>query len=180
MEAIPTAIKGVLILEPKVWSDERGFFFEAFNRLAFNALIGAPTTFMQDNQSGSRKNVLRGLHYQEWRSQGKLVRVIRGEVFDAVVDLRKDSPTFGKHLGTVLSAESRRMLWIPPGLAHGFLVTSDYAEVLYKTTDFYAPKFESCIIWNDRTLRILWPISGEPVLSEKDRRGISFSEATAE
>lgn len=178
MDAMGAGIEGVLLLKPKVFSDSRGFFFEAFNQKVFNEITGATRTFVQDNQSGSHKNVLRGLHYQVLRPQGKLVRVLQGEIFDVVVDLRNASPTFGRHLTVNLSAKGWQMIWVPPGFAHGFLATSDYAEVLYKTTDFYAPELERCIIWNDSTLRIPWSLSGEPILSEKDNRGMSFSEAT--
>lgn len=172
MKVIPTAIPDVLILEPKVFGDERGFFFESFNQSAFNEATGLDVGFVQDNHSKSAKNVLRGLHYQlPPKAQGKLVRVVAGEVFDVAVDIRKDSPTFGKWVGEVLSAENKRQLWIPAGLAHGFLVLSDTAEFLYKTTDYWAPEAERCILWNDPTLAIGWPFSGEPILSVKDANG---------
>lgn len=176
MKAISTTIGDVLILEPKVFGDERGCFFEAFNQRTFDAILGTPTTFVQDNQSTSRRNVLRGLHYQVLKPQGKLVRVISGEIFDVVVDLRKSSSSFGKHISIYLSAKNKLMVWIPPGFAHGFLATSDSAEVLYKTTDYWAPEFERCIIWNDSDLNISWPLLKQPILSDKDSRGERFVE----
>ena len=172
MKATPLAIPDVLLIEPKVFGDERGFFYESFNQRDFNEATGLDVQFVQDNHSKSAKNVLRGLHYQvPPRAQGKLVRVIAGEVFDVAVDIRKSSPTFGKWVGEVLSAENKRQLWIPAGLAHGFLVLSESAEFLYKTTDYYSPQHERCILWNDPDLYVAWPLDGAPVLSEKDRVG---------
>lgn len=171
MNIIKTDIPDVLIIEPKVFGDARGFFFESFNARAFAGATGLSPTFVQDNHSRSAKNVLRGLHYQIRQPQGKLVRVAVGEVFDVVVDLRKSSPTFGKWTGTTLSAENKRLLWIPEGLAHGFLVLSETADFLYKTTDYYAPAHERCIVWNDPDIGIPWPLSGEPVLAAKDLAG---------
>jgi dTDP-4-dehydrorhamnose 3,5-epimerase len=171
MKAIVTTIPGVLIIEPKVFGDERGFFFESYNERKFAELTGIKTEFVQDNHSRSAKNVLRGLHYQIKQSQGKLVRVVAGEVFDVALDIRKSSPTFGQWTGFTLSAENRRMAWIPPGFAHGFVVLSDYAEFLYKTTDYWSPEHERCIIWNDPSLAIDWQISENPQLSAKDSAG---------
>ena len=176
MQLIPTTLKDVLILEPKVFGDERGFFLEAYNEATFKAL-GLPTHFMQDNHSGSRKGVLRGLHYQLKQPQGKLVRALRGEIFDAAVDLRRDSPQFGRWFGLVLSAENKRQLWIPPGYAHGFLVLSEFAEVSYKATELYAPAYERSVLWNDPAIGIEWPLEGEPTLSEKDRAGALLADA---
>ncbi|MFT3848056.1 MAG: dTDP-4-dehydrorhamnose 3,5-epimerase [Propionivibrio sp.] len=176
MKITPQAIPDVLLIEPKVFGDERGFFFESFNQQHFNEATGLDLVFVQDNHSKSAKNVLRGLHYQQPpKAQGKLVRVVAGEVFDVAVDIRKDSPTFGQWVGETLSADNKRQLWIPPGLAHGFLVLSETAEFLYKTTDYYAPALERCIRWNDPTLAIRWPISGEPLLSAKDAQGAPFA-----
>ncbi len=176
MNVVQTAIPDVLILEPKVFGDERGFFFESYNkRVMAAAAIGAE--FVQDNHSRSAKGVLRGLHYQIRQPQGKLVRVIAGEVFDVAVDIRKRSPTFGKWVGMRLSAENKRMAWVPSGFAHGFVVLSDYAEFLYKTTDYWAPEHERCIVWNDPRLAIDWPVEGEPRLSAKDGMGRLFAEA---
>ena len=176
MNVKPLAIRDVLLIEPKVFGDERGFFFESFNQKAFNELTGLDVQFVQDNHSRSAKNVLRGLHYQlPPKAQGKLVRAVVGEVFDVAVDIRKDSPTFGKWVGEVLSADNKRQLWIPPGFAHGFLVLSEAAEFLYKTTDYYAPEFECCIRWDDPDLAIKWPIGERPQLSPKDLLGASFS-----
>ncbi|MDP9039957.1 MAG: dTDP-4-dehydrorhamnose 3,5-epimerase, partial [Acidobacteriota bacterium] len=157
MNLIPTPLNGVLILEPRVFGDERGFFLESFNETTFRSL-GLPTRFVQDNHSGSRHGVLRGLHYQILQPQGKLVRALRGEIFDVAVDLRSHSPQFGQSFGTVLSADNKRQLWIPPGCAHGFLVLSDFAEVAYKATDFYAPAHERSLLWNDPALAIPWPL----------------------
>lgn len=171
MKVIPTAIPDVLILEPKIFGDERGVFFESYNKRVFEESTGIQVDFVQDNHSRSAKNVLRGLHYQIQRPQGKLVRVIAGEVFDVAVDLRKSSPTFGQWVGVILSAENRRMMWIPEGFAHGFLVLTEFAEFLYKTTEYYVPEHERCIVWNDPHLAIAWPLSVEPVLSAKDRKG---------
>ena len=170
LQLIPTTLKDVVILEPKVFGDERGFFLEAYNEATFRAL-GLPTRFVQDNHSGSRKGVLRGLHYQLKQPQGKLVRALRGEIFDVAVDLRQDSAQFGQWFGLVLSAENRRMLWVPPGFGHGFLVLTEFAEVSYKATELYAPAFERSILWNDPAIGIDWPLDGEPTLSEKDKAG---------
>jgi dTDP-4-dehydrorhamnose 3,5-epimerase len=174
VNVLPTAIPDVLILEPRVFADDRGCFFESFNQRAFDAAVGRTVTFVQDNHSVSRKNVLRGLHCQDPRPQGKLVRVVRGAVFDVAADIRPGSPTCGRWVGVELTAANRRQLWVPPGLAHGFLVLSEEAEFLYKTTDFYAPDCERCIVWNDPTLAIDWPLSGPPLLSPKDARGERF------
>lgn len=171
MNVIPTAIPDVLILEPKVFGDERGFFFESYNKRVFEEITGIRAEFVQDNHSKSAKNVLRGLHYQIRRPQGKLIRVVAGEVFDVAVDIRRNSSTFGKWVGVVLSAENKRMAWIPEGFAHGFLVLSEHAEFLYKTTDYWVPELERCIRWDDPELRISWPTGQEPLLSEKDRAG---------
>ena len=171
MKITPTAIPEVLIIEPKVFGDERGFFFESYNRRQFAELIGRDVNFVQDNHSRSVKNVLRGLHYQIRQPQGKLVRVVQGAVFDVVVDIRRSSPTFGQHVTEELSAENKRMLWIPEGFAHGFVVISNTAEFLYKTTDYWAPEFERSIAWNDPAIAINWPIQGEPALSAKDQHG---------
>lgn len=171
MKASPTGIPGVLVIEPRVFEDSRGCFFESFNQAAFEAAIGMPVRFVQDNHSVSVGHVLRGLHYQAEQPQGKLVRVVAGSVFDVAVDIRPDSPARGRWFGIELTAANRRQLWIPPGLAHGFLVTSPKAEVLYKTTAYYAPAAERCIIWNDATLAIAWPLAGPPTVSDKDARG---------
>lgn len=170
MKITPTAIPDVLIIEPKVFGDDRGFFFESFNLSKFEQEIGRKVSFVQDNHSKSAKNVLRGLHYQIQQPQGKLVRVVSGEVFDVAVDLRKSSPTFGKWVGEILSAENKKQLWVPEGLAHGFVVLSGTAEFLYKTTDYYAPEFERSIAWNDASLAIEWPIHDIPTLSTKDQQ----------
>jgi dTDP-4-dehydrorhamnose 3,5-epimerase len=177
MKVIPTAIPDVLIIEPTVFGDERGFFFESFNQRRFLDLTGLTVDFVQDNHSRSAKNVLRGLHYQIQQPQGKLVRVVQGAVFDVVVDIRRSSPTFGKHVGLELSADTKHMLWIPPGFAHGFVVLSDTAEFLYKTTDYWAPEFERSIAWNDPDIGIKWPIDGTPALSTKDLQAKSLLEA---
>lgn len=177
MKAISTAIPDVFIIEPTVFGDDRGFFFESFNERRFAELTGADVTFVQDNHSRSAKNVLRGLHYQISQAQGKLVRVVSGEVFDVAVDIRKSSPTFGKWVGVTLSASNRRQLWIPAGFAHGFVVTSESAEFLYKTTDYWAQQHERSILWNDPVIGIEWPISDAPILSAKDEKGSSFAEA---
>ena len=171
MKVIPTEIPEVFIVEPKVYGDDRGFFFESFNQRVWQLETGLQTNFVQDNHSLSGKGVLRGLHYQIRQLQGKLVRVIAGEVFDVAVDIRRKSATFGRWTGVVLSAENKRQMWIPPGFAHGFLVMSNQAEFLYKTTDYYAPEYERCILWNDPALAIAWPLDSEPILSEKDRGG---------
>lgn len=168
MIVTPTEIPGVLILEPRIFGDERGSFFESFNARAFEAAVGHAVSFVQDNHSTSRRHVLRGLHYQEPEPQGKLVRAVAGVVYDVAADIRPGSPTFGRWVGVELSAENRRQLWVPEGLAHGFLVLSDVAEVLYKTTAFYAPGCEKCIRWDDPTLAIRWPLTGPPILSPRD------------
>ena len=177
MKVAATAIPGLLLLEPAVHEDARGFFFESFNRKRFDDAIGRSVRFLQDNHSGSLRHVLHGLHYQVRHPQGKLVRVIAGEVFDVAIDLRRSSPTFGKSVGVVLSAENKKQLWIPEGFAHGFLVLSEGAEVLYKATDYYAPEDERCLIWNDPAIGIDWPKNGDPILSAKDRLGLPLSEA---
>ncbi len=174
MKVTRCAIPDVLLLEPKVFGDDRGFFFESFNQTAFNQATGLDVKFVQDNHSKSVKNVLRGLHYQIQRPQGKLVRVVQGEVFDVAVDLRKSSPTLGQWVGELLSAENKRQLWLPVGFAHGFLVTSDTAEFIYKTTDYYAPEFERNINWNDPTINVLWPLNAPPILSNKDQFANNF------
>jgi dTDP-4-dehydrorhamnose 3,5-epimerase len=176
VQLIPTTLKEVLILEPKVFGDDRGFFLEAYNETTFKSL-GLPTRFMQDNHSGSRKGVLRGLHYQLTQPQGKLVRALRGQIFDVAVDLRRDSPQYGQWFGVELSAENRRMLWIPPGFGHGFLVQSEFAEVSYKATELYSPASERSIAWNDPAIGIRWPLDGEPTLSDKDRAGLLLADA---
>jgi dTDP-4-dehydrorhamnose 3,5-epimerase len=172
MKATPLAIPDVFLIEPQVFGDERGFFFESFNQAKFEQAIGKKVTFVQDNHSKSSKGVLRGLHYQDPKPQGKLVRVTQGEVFDVAVDIREDSPTFGKWVAEILSAENKKQLWIPEGLAHGFLVLSETAEFLYKTTDYYAPEHEKCIAWDDPTLNIPWPLGAPPKLSAKDQQGV--------
>jgi dTDP-4-dehydrorhamnose 3,5-epimerase len=179
MNVTTTAIPGVLLLEPKVFGDSRGFFFESFNQRVFEAAIGGTAHFVQDNHSRSERGVLRGLHYQVAHPQGKLVRVVAGAVFDVAVDIRSGSPTFGRWVGVELTADNKRQLWIPPGLAHGFLVLSDTADFLYKTTDFYSPADERCIVWNDPVLAIRWPLAESPRLSDRDAAGMSFSVATA-
>jgi dTDP-4-dehydrorhamnose 3,5-epimerase len=171
MQIQTTAIADVLVIEPKVFGDDRGFFYESFNARRFEQLTGIATSFVQDNHSKSAKNVLRGLHYQIQQPQGKLVRVVAGEVFDVAVDIRKSSPTFGHWVGVTLSAENKRQLWIPAGFAHGFVVTSDSAEFLYKTTDYWAPEFERSILWNDPAIGIHWPLGSDPLLSTKDQVG---------
>ncbi|HQJ01257.1 MAG TPA: dTDP-4-dehydrorhamnose 3,5-epimerase [Flexilinea sp.] len=177
MDFIPLSIPDVILIQPDVHRDERGFFFESWQKNKF-AKAGIDQEFVQDNHSRSSKDVLRGLHYQIQQPQGKLIRAIVGEVFDVAVDLRRSSPSFGKWVSANLSSENFNMLWIPPGFAHGFLVLSDVAEFVYKATDFYAPQYERCILWNDRDLGIDWPISGhEPILSEKDSKGKLFREA---
>jgi len=176
MQVASTKIADVLLLEPRVFADERGFFYESYNQKVF-AELGICHSFVQDNHSRSRKNVLRGLHYQVRQPQGKLVRVTLGTVFDVAVDLRRESPTFGQWVAATLSAVNRGLLWVPPGFAHGFLVLSDWAEFIYKATDFYEPQFERTIQWNDPDLAIPWPISGTPQLSEKDTHGVPFSQA---
>ena len=177
MHAVQTSIADLLIIEPKVFGDSRGFFFESFNRKVFEQLTGRTDCFVQDNHSRSAQNVLRGLHYQIKQPQGKLVRVVAGEVFDVAVDIRKSSPTFGSWEGLVLSAENKRMLWIPEGFAHGFVVLSEHAEFLYKTTDYWAPEHERSILWNDPDLAIDWQLKGNtPILSKKDQEALPFRE----
>jgi len=177
MNATPLAIPDVILFEPKVFGDDRGFFYESFNQARFDTAVGRPVNFVQDNHSRSVRNVLRGLHYQIQQPQGKLVRVAVGEVFDVAVDLRRSSPTFGQWVGALLSADNKKQLWVPEGFGHGFVVLSDMAEFLYKTTNYYAPEHERCIIWNDTTLGIAWPMQGEPVLSGKDALGAAFKQA---
>ena len=177
MKVTPTAIADVLIIEPRVFGDERGFFYESFNQQAFDKATGLALKFVQDNHSRSAKGVLRGLHYQVQQPQGKLVRVARGAVFDVAVDIRKSSPFFGKWVGVELSEDNHRQLWVPPGLAHGFLVLSKTADFLYKTTDYYAPEYERCIAWNDPAIGIDWPIEIPPSLSAKDQEGLTLSQA---
>jgi dTDP-4-dehydrorhamnose 3,5-epimerase len=177
MKAIPTSIPDVIIIEPQVFGDARGFFYESFNARKFAEMTGYSGEFVQDNHSRSAKSVLRGLHYQIQQAQGKLVRATVGAVYDVVVDIRKSSATFGKWVGVELSAENKRMLWVPAGFAHGFVVTSDYAEFLYKTTDYWAPEFERSILWNDPELGISWPLDGEPLLSGKDAKGTPLAQA---
>jgi dTDP-4-dehydrorhamnose 3,5-epimerase len=178
MKVTPTAIPDVHIIEPKVFGDARGFFYESFNQKAFDAAVGSHVEFVQDNHSRSAKGVLRGLHYQIQQPQGKLVRVVRGSVYDVAVDIRRSSPTFGRWVGVELSESNHRQLWVPPGFAHGFLTLSDVAEFLYKTTDYYAPAHERCIAWNDETLAIDWPAAAlPPVLSTKDALGVRLANA---
>ena len=177
MKIIQTNIPDVIILEPKVFGDNRGFFFESFNQQAFNNATGLDVQFVQDNHSRSAKLVLRGLHYQIQQPQGKLVRVTRGAVFDVAVDLRQSSPTFGQWEGVELNADSPRQLWVPAGFAHGFVVLSESADFLYKTTDYYAPEFERCIAWNDPAIDIDWHFDGEPQLSGKDQQGVLLKDA---
>ena len=177
MNIIPTAIPDVLVIEPKVFGDARGFFFESYNEQAFAQATGLRVNFVQDNHSRSARGVLRGLHYQLQQPQGKLVRVVRGSVFDVAVDIRRSSPTFGQWVGVELSEENQRQMWVPPGFAHGFMVTSDSADFLYKTTDYYAPTHERCIAWNDPALAITWPAVVTPVLSAKDQQGLPLAQA---
>ena len=181
MQAIPTALAGVLILEPTVFGDARGFFLESYNRRRFAAATGLDLEFVQDNHSRSARNVLRGLHYQVVQSQGKLVRVVAGEVFDVALDIRPGSPTFGRWAGVELTGDNQRQLWVPPGLAHGFVVLSASADFLYKTTDYYAPEHERCIAWNDPAIGIDWPLAAHgidaPQLSAKDRAGLPLAQA---
>lgn len=175
MHVIPTKIPDLLIVEPKVFGDDRGFFYESFNQKDFCQAIGQKVDFVQDNHSKSAKNVLRGLHYQvSPQAQGKLVRVVQGEVFDVAVDIRKGSKTLGQWVGVTLSAENKKQLWIPAGFAHGFLTLSGTAEFLYKTTDYYAPEYERCILWNDATLAVAWPLLESTVMSSKDEKGMSW------
>jgi dTDP-4-dehydrorhamnose 3,5-epimerase len=177
MKRIATDIPGVFIVEPRVYGDERGFFFESFNQKRWQELTGLDISFVQHNHTRSGQNVLRGLHYQIKRPQGKLVRVISGEVFDVAVDIRRSSSTFGKWIGVYLSAENKKQVWIPEGFAHGFYVLSESAEFIYLATDFYAPEYERAIAWNDPDLNISWPLAGEPVLSDKDCNALRFSDA---
>ncbi|MCC2596153.1 dTDP-4-dehydrorhamnose 3,5-epimerase [Pusillimonas sp. MFBS29] len=177
MQITSLAIPDVKLLEPKVFGDDRGFFLESYNQKGFEAAIGRQVSFVQDNHSRSAKGVLRGLHYQIEQAQGKLVRVVQGEVFDVAVDVRKSSPTFGHWVGEILSAENKRQLWVPEGFAHGFLVLSDSAEFLYKVTEYYAPQYERSIAWNDPQLNIAWPGGLTPLLSGKDAQGTSFADA---
>jgi len=177
MNAIRLAIPDVILFEPRVFGDERGFFFESFNQRHFDEVVGRSVTFVQDNHSRSAKNVLRGLHYQIKQPQGKLVRVVEGTVFDVAVDIRRSSPTFGKWVGQILSAENKKQMWVPEGFAHGFVVMSESAEFLYKTTDFYAPEHERCIAWNDLQLAIDWPVAGALSVSGKDACGLRFQDA---
>ena len=177
MKITSTSLPDVLLVEPRVFKDARGHFLESYNRAAFAAATGLDADFVQDNQSRSGRGVLRGLHYQINQPQGKLVRVSAGEIWDVAVDLRRGSPGFGRWTGTKLDADSARMLWIPPGFAHGFLVLSESADVIYKTTDFYAPEHERTLLWNDPALAIDWPLAGEPVMTDKDRRGTPLAAA---
>ena len=177
MKVLPTDLPEVLVIEPRVFSDPRGFLFESHNRRSFREATGVDVEFVQDNHSRSVKDALRGLHYQIEQAQGKLVRVVVGKVFDVAVDLRRSSPRFGRWAGVELDADQKRMIWIPPGFAHGFLVLSDVADVLYKTTDFYAPQHERTVLWNDPTIGVRWPLQGEPVLADKDRRAPALAEA---
>ena len=177
MNVIRTTIPEVIIFEPTVFGDERGFFFESFNQLKFLEAANLDIHFVQDNHSKSAKNVLRGLHYQIKQAQGKLVRVTQGEVYDVAVDMRKSSPTFGQWVGEYLSADNKRQMWVPAGFAHGFLVLSESAEFLYKTTDFYAPQYECCVKWDDPAIGIQWPLQGNPILSGKDQQGLNLQTA---
>jgi dTDP-4-dehydrorhamnose 3,5-epimerase len=177
MKISPSTLPGVLVIEPQVFLDERGFFFESFNERRFAELTGLHPQFVQDNHSKSLRNVVRGLHYQVGAPQGKLVRVVAGAIFDVVVDLRRSSPTFGQWHGIELSAENRRQLWIPPGFAHGFLATSDSAECVYKTTDYWSPANERTLLWNDPALAIRWPLENAPILSGKDQAGVPLAQA---
>jgi len=177
MNVIPTSLPEVLIIEPKVFGDARGFFYESYNERTFAGKTGIQAHFVQDNHSRSAKNVLRGLHYQVQQTQGKLVRVTAGEVYDVAVDLRRSSPRFGQWIAVTLSAESKRQLWIPPGFGHGFVVTSESAEFLYKTTDYYASAHERCVLWNDPQLAIPWPLQGAPLVSAKDQHGALLQDA---
>ncbi len=177
MKVTPTSMPEVLVLEPTVFGDDRGFFYESFNARLFSQITGVSANFVQDNHSRSAKNVLRGLHYQIRQPQGKLVRVTAGSIFDVVVDIRTSSPFFGRWVGVELSAENRRQLWVPPGFAHGFVVTSDSAECLYKTTDYWSPDHERSILWNDPALAIAWPLTSEPMLSGRDSQGKLLADA---
>ncbi|KDB08758.1 dTDP-4-dehydrorhamnose 3,5-epimerase [Burkholderia sp. lig30] len=177
IKVITTALPDVKLIEPNVFGDARGFFFESFNARDFAEQVGVSAPFVQDNHSRSAKGVLRGLHYQIEHAQGKLVRVVSGEVFDVVVDLRRSSPTFGKWAGCVLSAENKRQMWVPPGFAHGFVVTSEFADFVYKTTDYWYPEHERCLLWNDPDVGVEWPVSGEPLVAEKDAAGTLLRDA---
>jgi len=177
LKVLRNDLNGVLVLEPKVFGDERGFFFESWNQRGFDALVGRPVEFVQDNHSRSVRGVLRGLHYQVAHTQGKLVRVISGEIFDVAVDIRRSSPTFGRWTGEALSGENRRMIWVPEGFAHGFVVLSETAEVLYKATDFYAPEHERTLLWNDPALGIDWRFAGAPLLKPRDAAGLPLAKA---
>lgn len=177
MKVIPTMLPEVLILEPTIFGDDRGFFMESFNSRTFQQLTGVKSLFVQDNHSRSQQYVLRGLHYQIQQPQGKLVRVVAGEVFDVAVDIRQSSPNLGQWVGVTLSAANKRMLWVPEGFAHGFLVLSDYADFLYKTTDYYAPQHERCLLWNDESVDIKWPLNVAPLLSTKDKAGKRLTQA---
>jgi len=175
--ATPTGLPEVLVIEPKVFGDDRGFFFESFNQRDFQQLTGLDTVFVQDNHSRSAKGVLRGLHYQIRQPQGKLVRVVRGEIYDVAVDLRRSSPNFGKWVGVTLSEQNKHQLWVPPGFAHGFVATSEAVEVLYKTTDYWYPEHERSLLWNDSTVGVQWPVEGTPTLAAKDAAGKLFADA---
>jgi len=177
MHVIKTSIPDILILEPNVYEDDRGFFLESYNSRSFSEITGTDINFVQDNHSRSSRNVLRGIHYQIQQPQGKLVRVVKGSVYDVAVDLRKSSPTFGKWVGAELTEDNHRLFWMPPGFGHGFLVLSDSADFLYKTTDYHAPEYERCIRWDDPAIGIDWPLSGDPVLSEKDLQGVLLAQA---
>ena len=177
MNITALSIPDVILIEPRVFADERGFFYESYNKGALREVIGRDIEFVQDNHSRSVKNVLRGLHYQISQPQGKLVRVVSGEVYDVAIDIRKSSPTFGKWVAQILSAENKKMMWVPEGFAHGFLVISDAAEFLYKTTDYYAPQYERCIAWNDPAIGIDWPLDNEPLVSAKDAVGLGLGQA---
>jgi dTDP-4-dehydrorhamnose 3,5-epimerase len=171
MKVVESGLGGVLVFEPVVYGDQRGFFFESYREDLFRQAAGINRTFVQDNHSRSVRHVLRGLHYQVRQPQGKLVRAVVGEVFDVVVDLRRQSPTFGKWMGTLLSAENKRQMWVPEGFAHGFLVLTDVAETVYKTTDYYAPQYERSLLWNDPDVAIAWPLAGDPIIAAKDIAG---------
>ena len=177
MKIEPTTLPEVLLIEPRVFQDDRGFFFESFNQNIFFDKLQQEVQFVQDNHSCSRQHVLRGLHYQVQQVQGKIIRVVRGSIFDVAVDIRKSSPTFGQWVGHCLSAENKHQLWIPPGFAHGFLVLSDMADVLYKSSNFYAPQYDRCILWNDPDLSIQWPLTADPILSAKDAAGKRLKDA---
>ncbi len=179
MQITKAAIPDILLISPKVFGDARGFFFESFNARDFQTACGFTPNFVQDNHSRSAKGILRGMHYQLKKPQGKLVRVVRGAVWDVAVDMRQSSPTFGKAVGTELSEENHTQIWIPPGFAHGFLTLTDSADFIYKTTDYYAPEDEHCVAWNDVQLNIAWPLAGEPILSPRDAKGVSFASAPA-